>query len=322
MILLTTALIVWTFSDDQMVKADYPISDIQKQNIDSLPEKNRLLVKGIISNIDSNDYKSQYGELVTANVINKIITYGKNINYLQYAKNNVISMFITERRKTPEEYKHKIVKAIGKQRSAERTTLRKSKDTRINKRPEHLDRSTLLRNIHKELKKEKYDVVSKFREDFLNDLETKDLKTLKRYHHNIEKEVFREFITNVNNYLEIIYGLPFINERGESEYFKNQLENASSFENIKRIVNEAKHKGLEIEKAIKNRPHALEIISKYKKAYNRIPDGTYEFAKENINKAISVFELNHEIERIHEEARRLYQTKYLYKNFEKLGEIK
>ncbi|HEL0641465.1 TPA: hypothetical protein TVG97_001945, partial [Streptococcus equi subsp. zooepidemicus] len=70
MILLTTALIVWTFSDDQMVKADYPISDIQKQNIDSLPEKNRLLVKGIISNIDSNDYKSQYGELVTANVIN------------------------------------------------------------------------------------------------------------------------------------------------------------------------------------------------------------------------------------------------------------
>ncbi|HEL1215763.1 TPA: hypothetical protein TVL48_001871, partial [Streptococcus equi subsp. zooepidemicus] len=60
MILLTTALIVWTFSDDQMVKADYPISDIQKQNIDSLPEKNRLLVKGIISNIDSNDYKSQY----------------------------------------------------------------------------------------------------------------------------------------------------------------------------------------------------------------------------------------------------------------------
>lgn len=39
MILLTTALIVWTFSDDQMVKADYPISDIQKQNIDSLPEK-------------------------------------------------------------------------------------------------------------------------------------------------------------------------------------------------------------------------------------------------------------------------------------------
>ncbi|HEL0722562.1 TPA: hypothetical protein TUX96_001400, partial [Streptococcus equi subsp. zooepidemicus] len=66
MILLTTALIVWTFSDDQMVKADYPISDIQKQNIDSLPEKNRLLVKGIISNIDSNDYKSQYGELVTA----------------------------------------------------------------------------------------------------------------------------------------------------------------------------------------------------------------------------------------------------------------
>lgn len=58
MILLTTALIVWTFSDDQMVKADYPISDIQKQNIDSLPEKNRLLVKGIISNIDSNNYKS------------------------------------------------------------------------------------------------------------------------------------------------------------------------------------------------------------------------------------------------------------------------
>ncbi|HEL0806458.1 TPA: hypothetical protein TU173_000481 [Streptococcus equi subsp. zooepidemicus] len=52
MILLTTALIVWTFSDDQMVKADYPISDIQKQNIDSLPEKNRLLVKGIISNIE------------------------------------------------------------------------------------------------------------------------------------------------------------------------------------------------------------------------------------------------------------------------------